>query len=175
MGEARTRPNTEGNRQNPQQPRDINEQMEQMFRQAYGMSWEEMMGGKPNTADTAKKDEEKRQNEAAEQARIKRDADQLARELGEIRRAREEETRQKDEFDARVSQAWQERLSRLTFRERMARTTNPNWDFREHNALRQKMELEDKIKDREEAMSKGQQKLMIQRMNSLNKSLMGQK
>ncbi len=131
-------------------PQDINEQFEQMFRQTYGMSWEEMMGGKPNTADTTKKDEEKRQNEATEQARIKRDADELARELEQRRRDREEETRQKDEFNARVDRAWQDKLANLSFGEKAKRMTSPNWDFREHSALRQKMEREEKSKHSED-------------------------
>jgi curved DNA-binding protein CbpA len=50
----------------PQQPRDLNEWADQMFRQTTGMSWEEMMGGRPHptvTQTTPKKDEEARRRE----------------------------------------------------------------------------------------------------------------
>src|SRR5260221_14603391 len=40
MGEASMRPNAEGSRQNPQQPKDMNEWMDQMFRQSFGGSYD---------------------------------------------------------------------------------------------------------------------------------------
>lgn len=52
LGEAGARPNAT-ERQTPQQPRDINEWMDQIFRQSFGISWEEMKGGSPSP----KKDE----------------------------------------------------------------------------------------------------------------------
>jgi curved DNA-binding protein CbpA len=154
-----TTPEGKTSTQNPNQPRDINEWMDQMFKQTHGVSWEQMMGGKQTTpksqSDQIKRDEDKRKLQEEE---LKRQVEFKEAEENRIRQ-REQEIRQKNEFSARVDKAWQERLANLSFGERAKRMVDPNWDWKENNMLRQKMEKEDKLKDLENQKSTGKQKI----------------
>lgn len=128
----------------PQQPRDLNEWMDQMFRQTYGMSWEEMVGGKPNstvfqTTSKKDKDEETRRREA-ELTRIQADTERK-REVQ--RKEQENEIARETEFERRVSAAFTERIKNLSFRERLARATTPSWDFTEQFKIEQQMKKEE--------------------------------